>query len=103
MRKEGKIKIKDEKEILINLFIEERLNWFVTKMKELGFYTTKWGEAYKLYLDTRIRDGVDSIEKEFIKRDIGETLKELMTFLIWQDSNFADNDTERFLYSYEEE
>ena len=101
--KKSKLEVKDPKEILINLFIEERLNWFTTEMKKLKFHTNKWSEAYKLYLDTRIQDGVNNIEKEFIKRDIGETLKELITFLIWQDSEFAENDTERFLCFNEEE
>lgn len=65
MRKEGKLKLKMKKKILINLFIEERLNWFVTKMKELGFIYYQWGEAYKLYLDFEYE--MELIEKEFIK------------------------------------
>lgn len=98
MKKLKKLEIKDSKEILTNLFIKERLNWFINKMKKLGFYTKRWEEAYELYLNTRLQDDIKEIEDEFLERDIGKTLNALVDFLIWQDENFADNDTERFLY-----
>ncbi|MEJ6467342.1 hypothetical protein [Fusobacterium ulcerans] len=101
--KKTKLEIKDSKEILTNLFIKERLNWFVNKMKKLEFYTERWEEAYELYLNTRLQDDDENIEGEFLKRDIGITLNTLLEFLIWQDENFADKDTERFLYFNEEE
>lgn len=101
--KKTKLEVKDSKEILINLFIKERLKWFINKTKKLGFYTKRWEEAYELYLNTRLQDDTKEIEDEFLERDIGKTLNNLVDFLIWQDSNFADNDIERFLYFDKEE
>lgn len=101
--KKNKLEVKDPKEILINLFTEERLNWFTTKMKKLGFYTKRWEEAYELYLNTKLQDDIKEIEDEFLERDIGKTFNDLVDFLIWQDSNFANKDIERFLYFDKEE
>lgn len=89
--------LKTNEQILENLLLKNRKQWFVTNLKLRGLYTNKLELAYETYIKYILQDEPLELLESASEFDFGVELRNLIDYLLWYDENVAVNDDERFI------
>lgn len=89
--------LKTNEQILENLLLKNRKQWFVTILKLRGLYTNKLELAYETYIKDILQDEPQKLLESASEFDFGVELRNLIDYLLWYDENIAVNDDERFI------
>lgn len=88
---------KTNEQMLEELLLKNRKQWFVTMLKLRGLYTKQLELAYETYVKGILQDEPRELLETASEFDFGAELKNLIDYLLWYDENIAVNDDERFI------
>lgn len=89
--------LKTNEQILEDLLLKNRKQWFVTMLKLRGLYTKQLELAYETYVKGILQDEPIELFKSASEFDFDVELRNLIDYLLWYDENIAVNDDERFI------